>query len=102
MENLREGTKCCWWCSLPIAGERHLPGCPGAVPAAGNGQTAPDAEPCPHNGLFATGAPHGASAAEVAHFGRWYQEWCEAEYEAWLGQTRHCYQCGADVPNRDL
>lgn len=46
----------------------------------------PEDGQCPHNGLFATGAPEYGTPA----------------YSAWLAETRHCYACGADVPNGDL
>ena len=47
-----------------------------------------ETEPCPHNTLFATGAPP-ASAGDQA-------------YTDWLYSTRHCRDCGADVENRNL
>lgn len=45
-------------------------------------------DPCPHTGLFATGAPPESAGRE--------------EYARWLDSTKFCAACGTNVKVRDL
>lgn len=51
-------------------------------------------QPCPHDGLFAVGAP-----APDQNLSR---EENDRAYQAWLDSTRLCAACLQRVPNRDL